>query len=207
MAAGDHHRIPPLRDEPAGRGSPCSHSARSQIGPRRAGLHRRHLAPVGMAERSPDIATVVSELLTNVLRHALPGPAIPSPAADPARPAPVRVLRAVRGRRPEQGGSGVADARFTRRDRPGTAYRLLICALGDRWGYTTPGETGEAVSALFGRRGHRRSRPGTRAGQAATDSGTSQLGRASLGEPSVADRPWQEHWALARDPHPQVTCG
>jgi hypothetical protein len=32
-------------------------------------------------------------------------------------------------------------------------------------------------------------------------SGTSQLGRASRGEPSVADRP------RARDPHPQVTCG
>jgi Histidine kinase-like ATPase domain len=27
----------------------------------------------GMAERSPDIAIVVSELLTNALRHALPG--------------------------------------------------------------------------------------------------------------------------------------
>ena len=58
----------------------------------------------GMAERSPDIAIVVPELMTNALRHALPGsgdtrprqpirlgllqpgPCVLCPVADPARP-------------------------------------------------------------------------------------------------------------------------
>ena len=76
-------------------------------------------------ERSDDIAIVVSELLTNALRYALPAPGrSPAPAADPARTPPARAVRAVRGRRPRQGAPGASGARFPRRDRPRAAHHL-----------------------------------------------------------------------------------
>jgi len=68
----------------------------------------------GMAERSPDIAIVVSELMTNALRHAVPGSGYRASAADPARPPQPRTLRAMRGRRPGPGSSGTAKARLPR---------------------------------------------------------------------------------------------
>jgi anti-sigma regulatory factor (Ser/Thr protein kinase) len=101
----------------------------------------------GMAERSPDIAIVVSELLANALRHALPrpgdartGPPIrlgllqPGPwvlcaVADPGKAAPA----------PQPPGS---------LDEAGRGLHI-ICALSDQWGYTTPSETGKVVWALF----------------------------------------------------------
>ena len=46
----------------------------SRIGPRRRDFTVAILRRWGMAERSPHIAMVVSELLTNALRHAPPGP-------------------------------------------------------------------------------------------------------------------------------------
>jgi Histidine kinase-like ATPase domain len=101
----------------------------------------------GTAERSQDIEIVVSELLTNALRHALPGPGeILSPwgirlgllnpgpfvlcaVADPSRAAPVPQMR-----------SSLAE----------TGRGLhIICALSDQWGYITPGEGGKVVWALF----------------------------------------------------------
>lgn len=54
-----------------------------------------------VTDRCDDIAVVVSELLTNALRHALPAPGKPAPLSGPARPAAARALRAVRGRRPQ----------------------------------------------------------------------------------------------------------
>ena len=103
----------------------------------------------GMAERSTDIALVVSELMTNALRHAgsgsgsgdtgprrpirlgllQPGPCVLCAVADPGRAAPA----------PQRPGS---------RDETGRGLQL-ICALTDRWGYTTPSETGKVVWALF----------------------------------------------------------
>jgi anti-sigma regulatory factor (Ser/Thr protein kinase) len=99
------------------------------------------------AERSQDIATVVSELLTNALRHALSG------------------ARATRSRRPIQLGllqlgrcvlCAVADpGRTAPAPRaPGflaeTGRGLhIICALSDQWGCTTPGEAGKVVWATF----------------------------------------------------------
>ena len=101
----------------------------------------------GMAKRSPDIAIVVSELLTNALRHALPGSGATRPrrpirlgllqpgpwvlcaVADPAKAAPV----------PRTPGSLAETGRGLH----------LICALSDRRGYTTPSETGKVVWALF----------------------------------------------------------
>jgi anti-sigma regulatory factor (Ser/Thr protein kinase) len=101
----------------------------------------------GMAERSPDMAIVVSELMTNALRHALPG----SGHTQPRRPIRLGLL---------QPGPCVLCAVAD----PGTAVPVprapgsldetgrglhLICALSDQWGYTTPSQTGKVVWALF----------------------------------------------------------
>ena len=101
----------------------------------------------GLAERSPDIAFVVSELMTNALRHALPG----SGHTRPRRPVRLGLL--------QQGPwvlCAVAD--------PGTAVPVprtpgsldetgrglqMICAFSDLWGCTTPSQAGKVVWALF----------------------------------------------------------
>ncbi|HXZ78230.1 MAG TPA: ATP-binding protein, partial [Streptosporangiaceae bacterium] len=90
----------------------------------------------GMAERSQDIAIVVSELLTNALRHALPapgdtrrrppirlgllqpGPCVLCAVADPSKAAPA----------PRRPGSLAESGRGLH----------IICALSDQWGCTTP---------------------------------------------------------------------
>ena len=78
----------------------------------------------GAAERSYDIAIVVSELLTNALRYTRPG----TGQARPRRPIRLGLLQlsarpAVRGRRPEHGRSGAAAGGGVRRDRPRAAHR------------------------------------------------------------------------------------
>ena len=101
----------------------------------------------GMAERSQDIAIVVSELLTNALRHALPGPGGTRPrqpirlgllqpgpcllcaVADPSKAAPA----------PRTPGSLAETGRGLH----------IICALSDQWGYTTLSGTGKVVWATF----------------------------------------------------------
>ncbi len=117
----------------------------------------------GAAERSQDIAVVVSELLTNALRHALPGagdtrprqpirlgllqpgPCVLCAVADPSKAAPS--LRAP---------GSLAE---TGRGLP------IICALSDQWGYTTLSDTGKVVWAVFYRglrvRASASARPGT----------------------------------------------
>ena len=98
-------------------------------------------------ERSQDIATVVSELLTNALRHALSG------------------ARVTRSRRPIQLGllqlgrcvlCAVADPGSTAPAprAPGSLAETgrglhIICALSDQWGCTTPSEAGKVVWATF----------------------------------------------------------
>ena len=119
----------------------------SRIGPHRPGLHRRHPAPVGMAERSPDIAIVVSELMTNALRHALPG----SGHTRPRRPVRLGLL--------QQGpwvlcavadlGTAVPVPRAPGAlDETGRGLQM-ICAFSDLWGCTTPSQAGKVVWALF----------------------------------------------------------
>jgi len=101
----------------------------------------------GATDRSDDIAIVVSELLTNALRHALPapgdtrprrpirlgllqpGPCVLCAVADPGRAAPV----------PQAPGSLAETGRGLH----------IICALSDRWGYTTLNGTGKVVWATF----------------------------------------------------------
>jgi anti-sigma regulatory factor (Ser/Thr protein kinase) len=99
------------------------------------------------AERGEDIAIVVTELLTNALRHALPWPGDPSPpspirlgllqpgscvlcaVADPGRAVPV-----------PQGPGSLAET--------GRGLQI-IRALSDMWGYTVLGDAGKVVWAAF----------------------------------------------------------
>lgn len=105
------------------------------------------LARWDIAERSQDIAIVVSEMLTNALRHALPGSDAFRPrrpirlgllqpgslvmcaVADPSRAAPV----------PQMRGSLAETGRGLH----------IIRALSDQWGYTAPSDTGKVVWAVF----------------------------------------------------------
>jgi anti-sigma regulatory factor (Ser/Thr protein kinase) len=132
----------------------------------------------GTAHSSQDIAIVVSEMVTNALRHALPGPGDPGPR----RPVRLGLL--------QQGPwvlCAVAD--------PGTAVPVprtpgslaeagrglqMICAFSDLWGYTTPSDVGKVVWAMFTAqrsppsparyRGQARPRPG--AGNSTLTTGT-----------------------------------
>lgn len=98
-----------------------------------------------VAGRCEDIALVVSELLTNALRHASPdpvgaccpiqlgllqpGPCILCAVADPSEQVPVP-------REPDylaETGRGLH----------------VISALSDKWGYTQPGAAGKVVWAMF----------------------------------------------------------
>jgi anti-sigma regulatory factor (Ser/Thr protein kinase) len=118
-------------------------------GPNSVGLAREFaratLQRWGVAERSEDIAIVISELLTNALRHALPQPGHTRPirlgllqpgrcllcaVTDPSSAAPI--LQAPPEFLPET-GRGLR----------------IICALSDRWGYTTLSDTGKVVWATF----------------------------------------------------------
>jgi anti-sigma regulatory factor (Ser/Thr protein kinase) len=100
----------------------------------------------GTAERSQDIAIVVSELLTNALRHAVPasgearpirfgllqpGSCVLCAVADPSQAAPVLQAR----------GSFAETGRGLQ----------IICALSDQWGFA-PSDPGKVVWAMFGRR-------------------------------------------------------
>ena len=98
------------------------------------------------AERCQDIAVVVSELLTNALRHALPGsgdarpwwpirlgllqlrPCVLCAVADPSTMVPV----------PRPAGSLAETGRGLH----------IVCALSDGWGYASSG-TGKVVWAMF----------------------------------------------------------
>jgi anti-sigma regulatory factor (Ser/Thr protein kinase) len=100
----------------------------------------------GVAERCGDVAIVVSELLTNALRHALPGPSQarsprairlglmqPGPCvlcvvADPSRTPPV----------PRQPGSFAENGRGLH----------VVGAVSDNWGYAL-GDLGKVVWAMF----------------------------------------------------------
>jgi hypothetical protein len=101
----------------------------------------------GAAERTEDVAVVVSELVTNALRHALPdsgetqprslirlallqpGPCVLCAVADPSRKAPVAKEADLLA----ETGRGLH----------------VVGALADAWGYTTPSDMGKVVWAMF----------------------------------------------------------
>jgi anti-sigma regulatory factor (Ser/Thr protein kinase) len=100
-----------------------------------------------VAERREDIAIVISELLTNALRHGLPprghtrpqrpirigllqpGPCVLCAVTDPSKAAPV----------PQAPGPLAETGRGLH----------IVCTLSDRWGYTTLSDTGKVVWATF----------------------------------------------------------
>ncbi len=101
----------------------------------------------GATDRREDIAIVVSELLTNALRHALPGPGAPRPRC-PFRlgllqPGPC-VLCAVAD--PSQQPPVPQEPSYLAETGRGLH---VISALADTWGYTTPSGTGKVVWAMF----------------------------------------------------------
>ena len=86
----------------------------------------------GMAERSPDIAFVVSELMTNALRHALPG----SGHTRPRRPVRLGLLQQgpwVLCAVADPGTAAPAPRAPGSLDETGRGLHI-ICALSDRWG-------------------------------------------------------------------------
>jgi len=101
----------------------------------------------GAAERAEDVAIVVSELVTNAFRHALPasggtharslvrlglvqpGPCVICAVADPSRAAPVTEEADLLA----ETGRGLH----------------VVGAVADRWGYTAPDEMGKVVWAMF----------------------------------------------------------
>ena len=100
-----------------------------------------------MAERSPDIAIVVSELMTNALQHALPG----SGDTRPRRPIRLGLLQpgpCVLCAVADPGKTAPAPRAPGSLDETGRGLHL-ICALSDQWGYTTPSQTGKVVWAMF----------------------------------------------------------
>lgn len=107
----------------------------------------------GAAERGDDIAVVVSELLTNALRHALPD------AGPASRPGSVRLALLQPGRcvicavadpspkAPTPGEPGILCE--------GGRGLQVIGALAETWGCTPPGHSGKVVWALFSLKHHR----------------------------------------------------
>jgi hypothetical protein len=101
----------------------------------------------GVAERSSDIAAVVSELLANALTHALPGP-------GPARPH--RVIQFGLAQPGPWVLCAVADPSRTPPvlKNPGALTETgrglhLVGAFSDNWGYTALGDLGKVVWAIF----------------------------------------------------------
>ena len=124
----------------------------------------------GVTDRGDDVAVVVSELLTNALRHAVPQ-ASPPGGTLPAGTLPAGTLPAGtpggagRGRWPVRLGlvqpgqfvlCAVADPSPRLPEPKDPDYLAesgrglhVISALSDRWGWTAPTETGKVVWALF----------------------------------------------------------
>ena len=83
----------------------------------------------GVTDRADDVAAVVTELLTNAIRHALPqaqqAAGTVSRVAHQGRPAASRLTRHLRGRGPEHRAARAARARLAGRVGPRAARRLL----------------------------------------------------------------------------------
>jgi histidine kinase-like protein len=110
------------------------------------------LARWGVGERSDDIVVVVSELLTNALRHAVPGT-----GGRWGRP-PVRVGLLQPGPCVLCAVSDPSDDLPAPRDpscceESGRGLQV-VASLSDEWGCTLPGPGGKVVWAVFATSGH-----------------------------------------------------
>jgi Histidine kinase-like ATPase domain len=109
----------------------------------------------GITDRCEDIVIVVSEMLTNALRHAQVRPAGTGPGGAQRRP-PIRlglynpgawVLCAVA----DPSREVPAPRSYSSLDETGRGLQI-VSALSDDWGYTPPDEAGKVVWAMFARR-------------------------------------------------------
>jgi len=109
----------------------------------------------GVTDRCEDIVLVVSEMLTNALRHAQPRPVDTGPGGTQRRP-PTRlglynpgpwVLCAVA----DPSWAVPVTRMHSSLDETGRGLQI-ISALSDDWGYTIPDEAGKVVWAMFARR-------------------------------------------------------
>jgi len=101
----------------------------------------------GVAERCEDVAVVVSELLTNALRHALPA----SGHARTGWPVRLGLLQPGRGVMCAVADPGRAAPVLQQPEHLGETGRGLhvIAALSDHWGYTIPTDMGKVMWAMF----------------------------------------------------------
>lgn len=110
-----------------------------------------------VADRAQDVAAVVSELLTNALRHALPrgsGSGGPAAAAPITVPWPIRLGLLNFGRHVlcavADPSSAPPVARHPDWQDEGGRGLQVIASLSDQWGYCpAPGEPGKVVWAAF----------------------------------------------------------
>ena len=131
----------------------------------------------GTPHSGQDIVVVVSELVTNALRHALPGAGALPGVGDTGPRGPVLLGLLQHGRWLLCAVADPGNAAPVPRT-PGTLAEAgrglqMVCALSDQWGYTTPSDEGKVVWAMFtarsappspARYAHRRGRdriPGT----------------------------------------------
>jgi anti-sigma regulatory factor (Ser/Thr protein kinase) len=109
----------------------------------------------GVTDRGDDVAVVVSELLTNALRHAVPQARL----ADRSQGVEARHRRPVRLGLVQPGQfvlCAVADPSPRPPEPKDPDYLAesgrglhVISALSERWGWTVPAESGKVVWALF----------------------------------------------------------
>jgi Histidine kinase-like ATPase domain len=129
----------------------------------------------GVADRCEDVAVVVSELLTNALRHAVPRAEETQPRADGTRPRSAETLPRSAGTLPRSAATrrrwpirlgllqcgpcvlcAVADPceSAPAQAKPGELAETgrgleVIGALSDSWGYITASDMGKIVWAMF----------------------------------------------------------
>jgi hypothetical protein len=154
----------------------------------------------GIAERSPDIAIVVSELMTNALRHALPGPAIPGPGSRSgsacSSPGPACSARSPTRARP-----------LRRHERPAPSTRPAADCTSSARSATNgatprPARPERSCGPCSPHGTHRLPRPGTRAGQAATRCWEQHADDRDQHRPARSARPGPAWRTRLRDPQP-----
>jgi anti-sigma regulatory factor (Ser/Thr protein kinase) len=148
---------PPLDPARASTSASCSLPARFEAVRGAREFTRSTLAQWDLADRFDDVALVVSELVTNALRHALPDEASQESRATPVRLHlmrwPGRLVCAVRDPSPDSPGAGGDAPAFPDPRGPAESGRglFLVDAFSDGWGWHPLAGAlhGKVVWALF----------------------------------------------------------
>ncbi|MEO3972301.1 ATP-binding protein [Streptomyces sp. CAU 1734] len=155
--------LPPIDPARVSTSASCSLAARYEAVRGARHFTRSTLAQWNLGDRFDDVSLVVSELVTNALRHALPEDASPETRDSPVRLHlmcwPERLVCAVRDPSPERPGSSATP--FDRKggsafpDPQGTAESgrglFLVDSFSDSWGWHPLAGAlhGKVVWALF----------------------------------------------------------